>query len=389
MRSEDQKSIPLPLPSCPSPGFYMRILHLDTERTWRGGEAQLLHLAEGLAGRGHVCIVAGPPASPLLKRAVEKGLRTEGVSMPSEWSPTAVWRIARILKRERMDVIHMHTSHACTLGGWAARLAGVPARVISRRVDFSVRPNPFRKLKYQWGVDRIVAISEGVRDVLIKDGLDPGRIEVIRSGIDPRPFDPDYPPSEPRKEFGIPDPSPVIGCVAHLADHKGHRYLVEAAVRVAAEIPDVRFLLVGEGELRPKIELQIKELNLERHVILTGFRNDVPRLLAAMDIVVMASHLEGLGTSLLDAMAMARPVVATRVGGIPEIVMDGITGRLVPPRDPAALAGALIDLIRRPAERTEMGRAGRERMLSSFSAEAMVAATESLYLKILTAKKSL
>jgi L-malate glycosyltransferase len=367
----------------------MRILHLDTERTWRGGEAQLLHLAAGLAGRGHVCIVTGPPDSPLLKRVEEKGLKTEAVSMPTEWSPSATWRIARILKRERIDVIHMHTSHACTLGGWAARLAGVPVRIVSRRVDFSVRSNPFRKLKYQWGVDRIVAISEGVRDVLIKDGLDPARIEVIRSGIDPRPFDPGHPPSEPRKEFGIPDPSPVIGCVAHFADHKGHRYLIEAAARVAAEIPDVRFLLVGEGELRPKIELQIKELHLERHVILTGFRNDVPRLLAAMDIVVMASHLEGLGTSLLDAMAMARPVVATRVGGIPEIVMDGLTGRLVPPRDPVALAGALIDLIRRPAERKEMGRAGRERMLSVFSAEAMVAATEALYLKILTAKKRL
>jgi L-malate glycosyltransferase len=364
----------------------LRILHLDTERTWRGGEAQLLHLAVGLAGRGHFCVVAGQPAAPLLKRAAEKGLRTEAVSMPSEWSLSAAWAIARVLKRERIDVIHMHTSHACTLGGWAARMAGVPVRIISRRVDFSVRSNPFRKLKYQWGVDRIVAISGGVRDVLINDGLDPDRIEVIRSGIDPRPFDPGFPSGEARREFGIPEQSPVIGCVAHFADHKGHRYLVEAAARVAAEIPDVRFLLVGKGELRPQIELQIKELNLERHMILTGFRNDVPRLLAAMDIVVLSSHLEGLGTSLLDAMAMARPVVATRVGGIPEMVQDGVTGRLVPPRDPVALAGALIDLIRRPGERKRMGEAGRTRMLSAFSAEAMVSATEALYLRILTAK---
>ena len=120
----------------------LRILHLDTERTWRGGEAQLLHLAEGLTRRGHFCVVACPPGSPLLSRAAEKGLMTEGVAMPSEWSLSAVWTLAGILKRERVQVIHMHTSHACTLGGWAARLAGVPARVISRRVDSRCGPIP-------------------------------------------------------------------------------------------------------------------------------------------------------------------------------------------------------------------------------------------------------
>jgi glycosyltransferase involved in cell wall biosynthesis len=365
----------------------LRILHLDTERTWRGGEAQLLHLADGLARRGHFCIVAGQPDSPLLKRAGEKGLKTEAVAMPSEWSLKAVWSLASILKRERVQVLHMHTSHACTLGGWAGRLAGVPVRIISRRVDFSIRSNPFRKMKYQWGVDRIAAISEGVRDVLIRDGLDPNRIEVIRSGIDPRPFDPAYPAMEARREFGLSEKSPVIGCVAHFADHKGHRYLVDAAARVAAVIPGVRFLLVGDGELRQQIERQIKELKLEQHVILTGFRNDLPRLLAAMDIVVLSSHLEGLGTSLLDAMAMARPVVATRVGGIPEMVEDGVTGRLVPPRDPARLAEALIDLIHHPEDWKRMGLAGRSRMLAKFSAEAMVSATEALYLKIAADKK--
>jgi len=365
----------------------LRILHLDTERTWRGGEAQLLHLAEGLVRQGHFCIVAGQPGSPLLSRAAEKGLRTVAVKMPSEWSLSAVWTLARLLMREKIQVIHMHTSHACTLGGWAARLARTPVRIISRRVDFSVRSNPLRKVKYQWGVDRIVAISEGVRRVLIQDGLDPNRIVVVRSGIDPRPFNPNDPTGDARREFGIPDRSPVVGCVAHFADHKGHRYLIEAAVRVAAAVPDVRFLLVGDGELRPEIELQIKELKLERHVLLTGFRQDIPRLLAAMDIVVLSSHLEGLGTSLLDAMAMARPVVATRVGGIPEMVEDGVNGLLVPPRDPSALADALIALIDRPDERKRMGQAGRTRMLEKFSAEAMVAATEAVYRKILESKE--
>ena len=365
----------------------LRILHLDTERTWRGGEAQVLHLAEGLSQRGHFCIVAGQPGSPLLLHAAERGLVTEAVPMPSEWSLSAVLALAGILRRERIQVIHMHTSHACALGGWAARLARVPARLISRRVDFSLRGNPLRRLKYQWGVDRIVAISEGVKKVLVDDGLDPDRIEVIHSGIDPRPFHPDDSGADVRRELGLSERAPVIGCVAHFADHKAHRDLVEAAVRVAAASPESRFLLVGDGELRPAIERQIKELGLEKHFRLTGFRTDVPRLISAMDIVVLSSRQEGMGTSLLDAMASAKPVVATRTGGIPEIVEDGVNGRLVPPRDPGAMAEALLGLIGSPDDRTRMGTAGRAKVLDRFSAHSMVSATEALYLKILSDKQ--
>lgn len=364
----------------------MRILHLDTERTWRGGEAQLIHLSRSLAQRGHQSIVVGPPGSPLLNRAAELGMEAEAVPMPSEWNLAAIRTLTRILKRGRIQILHMHSSHACSLGGWAARLARVPVRIISRRVDFSVRSNPLRKMKYEWGVDRIVAISEGVRKVLVQDGLDPEKIEVIRSGIEPSRFDPNYPPTEARREFAIPDNAPVVGCVAHFADHKGHRYLIEAAARVVRSEPAVRFLLVGDGELKSDIERQINSLNMDRSVILTGFRSDIPRILAAMDIVTLASHKEGLGTSLLDAMAMARPVVATRVGGIPEMIQDGLNGILVSPKDPERLAEALIRLIRDEPARRRMGEAGRARVQSEFSAEAMARATEALYRRVMESK---
>jgi glycosyltransferase involved in cell wall biosynthesis len=175
----------------------------------------------------------------------------------------------------------------------------------------------------------------------------------------------------------------VIGCIAHFADHKDHRNLIAAAAQLAAARPDVRFLLVGEGELRPEIELQVNNLRLRDIIILVGFRSDIPQLLAAMDVVVLASHHEGLGTSLLDAMAMARPVVATAVGGIPEIVIEGETGRLVPPRDPVALADALLALVADAALRARLGAAGRKRLLERFSAEAMVERTESVYRALL------
>ena len=364
----------------------MRIAHLNTEHTWRGGEAQLLHLAEGLSRSGNDCLVVGQPDSAILKRAMDKGLETEAIPMSSEWSPSAILSLSKIFKQKEIQIIHMHTSHACTLGVWAARLAGVPVRVISRRVDFPLRGNPFRRFKYEWGVDRIIAISEGVRDVLIHDGLNPDRIELIHSGINPESFDPAYPTGETRAEFGIAPTSLVIGCVAHFADHKGHRYLIEAARQVVSVVPGARFLLVGDGELKHDVELMIDKLNLRKHFILTGFRNDIQRLLAAMDLVVLSSHLEGLGTSLLDAMAMARPVVATRVGGIPEMIEDGKNGCLVSPRDPAALADGMIELLKDPEKRKRMGKAGRMRVMKDFSAKAMVDRTEAIYRELLSEK---
>lgn len=364
----------------------MRVLHLDTERTWRGGEAQLLHLATGLARRGHVCVVVGQPDAPLLARAAAAGLAVEAIPMVSEWSPVAVARLARRLRAHAIEVLHMHTSHAAGIGAWAALVAGTPVRVISRRVDFRITANPLRRLKYDWAADRVLAISEGVRRVLIEGGVRPDRIEVVHSGIDPERFDPALAGALVRHEFGIPADAPVIGCIAHFADHKDHGTLIAAAARAVAARPETRVLLVGDGELRPKIEHQVNHLRLRDNIILAGFRTDIPQLLAAMDIVTLASHHEGLGTSLLDAMAMARPVVATAVGGIPEIVVDGETGRLVPPRDPAALADALLALIADPTACARLGAAGRRRMLERFSAAAMVERTEAVYRTLLAAR---
>lgn len=365
----------------------LRIVHINTERTWRGGEAQLLHLSKGLSKRGHRQWVVGQPGSPLLERAGTEGLETVALPMQSEFSLPAIWRLARLFRELQVQVVHMHTSHACTIGGMAAKIAAVPVKIISRRVDFSIRSNPFRKLKYGWGADRIIAISEGVRDVLIRDGINPEQIVVIRSGIDLSGFDPTIPPELFRKEIGVDSATPIIGNIAHFADHKGHRYLIEAAGRVVAQIPDARFVLVGDGELRKTVEEQVARLGLSKTVIFTGFRTDIPKILAAIDLFVLSSHLEGLCSSIMDAMAMGIAVVATRTGGVPEVVEEGVTGLLVPPRDPVALSGAILRLMGDPKRRRQMGQAGRRRVTARFSAEVMVEATEKLYRLILAQKK--
>jgi glycosyltransferase involved in cell wall biosynthesis len=174
-----------------------------------------------------------------------------------------------------------------------------------------------------------------------------------------------------------------VGNIAALVPHKGQRHLVDAAALVRRYVPDAHFIIMGEGELRGALERQVKDLHLEHHVLLPGFRAEVLPLLKAFDVFVMSSVTEGLGTSLLDAMAAARPIVATRAGGMPEVVVDGETGLLVPIRDPDRLATAIVRLLKDPALRSRFGQAGLDRVRAEFSVARMVDATAALYERML------
>src|SRR5262249_52553743 len=184
------------------------------------------------------------------------------------------------------------------------------------------------------------------------------------------------------QEFWLPRHAPVVGNVAALVPHKGQRHLIEAARLVIQEMPDVRFVILGEGELREALERQVREHHLEKHILLPGFRTDVLRCLKSFDLFVMSSVTEGLGTSLLDAMACTRAVVATNVGGIPEIVEDRRTGLLVAPRDHAAMADAIVRLLGDNAARVRMGEACLARVQATFTVERMVAGTAAVYARV-------
>ena len=176
--------------------------------------------------------------------------------------------------------------------------------------------------------------------------------------------------------FWLPHHAPVVGNVAALVPHKGQRHLIEAAHLVVQEVPDARFVILGEGELREQLERQVREHHLEKHVLLPGFRTDVLGCIKGFDLFAMSSVTEGLGTSLLDAMACGRPIVATRAGGIPEVVEDGETGLLVPPRDHAAMAQAIVRLLANEAIAARgWARPGLARVRERFTVERMVAET--------------
>jgi glycosyltransferase involved in cell wall biosynthesis len=276
--------------------------------------------------------------------------------------------------------VHAHDPHAVALGAQAIAMLAAgerPALVAARRVDFHIKKNTFSRWKYRQ-VDRFVCASEAIRKILIADGIPAERTVTVHEGIDLHHVRA-QPPLSVHAELYLPKDAPLVGNVAALAPHKGHRYLIDAAAQVVRQVPDVRFVILGEGELRGALERQIHELHLERHVLLAGFRPDALRLLKTFDVFVLASVTEGLGTSLLDAMACEKPIVATTAGGIPEVVQHGVNGLLVPPRNVPALARALVKLLRDAPLRQRLAHAGARIVAERFTAERMVRETLVVY----------
>jgi glycosyltransferase involved in cell wall biosynthesis len=230
-------------------------------------------------------------------------------------------------------------------------------------------------------VDCFICASEAIRQMIVADGVPAARTVTVHEGIDLERVE-TAPRANLHEELFLPHQAPIVGNVAALVPHKGQRHLVEAATLVVRKVPDARFVIAGEGELRAALERQIREHRLEKHVLLAGFRPDVLSLHKAFDIFVMSSITEGLGTSLLDAMAAAKPIVATATGGIPEVVVDGVTGMLVSPRDDAALAAAIVQLLKNPELRQRMGFAGLARARELFSAERMLKETLKVYQRV-------
>jgi glycosyltransferase involved in cell wall biosynthesis len=358
-------------------------LHIDTSRTWRGGQNQVLLTINGLLEIGHRAALVAHPDGVLRRRAAE-GLDLIPLTPRTEMDLSAAWRLSRVIRRLQPDIVHAHDPHGIAMASLALSLgsaSGIAAVLVaSRRVDFHLKSNSFSRWKHRQ-VDCFIAASDAIRQMLISDGVAAERTTTVHEGIDLR-----HVLAAPRvnvhEAFWLPHQAPVVGNVAALVPHKGQRHLIEAAHLVVREIPDARFVILGEGELREPLERQVRDHHLEKHVLLPGFRTDVLGCIKGFDLFAMSSVTEGLGTSLLDAMACSRAVVATRAGGIPEIVEDGATGTLVPPRDPAAMAHEIIRLLRDEALRRRMGEAGSARVTARFTVERMVEETAAVYARV-------
>jgi glycosyltransferase involved in cell wall biosynthesis len=335
-------------------------------------------------------IVAGQPDGRFVTRAREGGLETAPVRMRSAWDLSAAARLTRLIRGEGVSVVHTHSSVDGWLGGLAARAARVPV-VRTRHVSIPVRRgfNPV----YTWLADRVITSGEAIRRIILAAGVPAGRVVAIPAGVDldtlpfrTAPFRTGAPAALPNLRLS----SPVIGCVAMFRGSKGHAHLLEAFAAVRAIHPTATLLLVGDGIRRTWVEGLAREAGLAEHVVFTGFSDDVPALLAMMDCFVLAStRTEGVPQSLLQAFAAGVPVVASDIGGVPEVVADGVTGLLAKSGSAAALAAGIARVLSDTPGAVRRAEAARALVEERFSHAASISRLLQLYGELLAAAPTL
>jgi glycosyltransferase involved in cell wall biosynthesis len=379
-----------------------RICHVTKATGVAGSEKHLLILLTGLdKAKYQVTLVLlverDKPLDDYALQLEEGGVQVRRVLIRGDINPLLVWRLYQLLREGNYDLIHTHLIHADLYGTLAAKLAGVPIIISTKHNDNAFRRHPFYALLDRLAskfADKIIVISDHLKRFFVEiERLDPRKMTRIYYGLDTgwvegggshtaRPI-------SVQEELGIPPDTPLAGIIARLNPQKGHTYLVTAFAKVVGSLPEARLLIVGDGNLRGDLERQTRELRITRQVTFTGWRDDIPRIMAALNLLILPSLWEGFGLVLLEAMMIGKPIVASRVSAIPEIVVDGVTGLLVPPRDPEALAKAIIALLQDKERADVMGRAGQERVKRYFSVDRMVQQTETLYGELVRGKMRL
>jgi glycosyltransferase involved in cell wall biosynthesis len=343
-----------------------------------------MHTVMGLRARRYRAALVAHPEGELYRRMSE-GTDLIPLAPRNEIDLAAAWRLSRVLKQLMPDVIHAHDPHGVAMAATARSIASpspMPRLIATRRIEFRVARNSFSRWKYGQ-VDCFVAISEAVRERLISDGIRREQTTVVHEGVDVERIV-QLPAANVHAAFFLPTHAPIVGNIGALVAQKGQQHLIDAAAIVVRAVPDSRFVICGDGELRPALEEQIKRKHLERHVLLAGFRPDVLELLKGFDLFALSSLQEGLCTSLVDAMAASKAAVATQVGGVPEVVAAGKTGFLVPPRNHEAMADRIITLLKDDALRARMGEAALQRAREHFTVDRMVEGTVATYEKLLS-----
>lgn len=299
-----------------------------------------------------------------------------------------LYRLTRLARRERVDIIHTFFEKSEVMGWMISRLAGIPRWITARRDLGFKRKGIYRTIFRLASNDccRCVAVCRAVGDQALAEGsISSEKIEIIYNGLDISPYQERIDTVEIRRALGVSVTAPLVGMVANMNfEIKGHRHFLEAARRILGHIPNAEFLLVGEGPLRGRFQALAGELGIEARVHFLGARNDTPAILSVLDVSVLCSTSEGMSNVILESMAAGKPVVATRVGGNPELVTEGVTGLLAPPADPDALADAILSLLRDPDAARAMGVAARERVVREFTVEAMVRKHERLYQRMMS-----
>ncbi len=317
----------------------MRVLHLSSERTWRGGEQQIAYLIRESASMGADSFVACRRGSAFEGYCERERIPHASLAFANEFDFGTAWAIRSLCRDKSIDLVHLHTGHSHAIGVWSHILGGRAPLVLHRRVDFPVRNNPLSRLKFNYrGIRRIICISNRTREVLQPFLRNPGVCRTVYSGIDPARFRNAANHGILHREYGLPAQDRIVANISAIAPHKDHRTFLETAARLVNTGAAARFFIIGDGAGRHELQRQVDERRLGSHVFLTGHRNDIADIFREIDVFLITSSQEGLGTTILDAFCNRVPVVATAGGGIPEIVRHEETGLLAPVQDAEALA---------------------------------------------------
>jgi len=354
----------------------VKILHVDTEKGWRGGQQQLLYLLRGLREKGVECAVACRVNSETFSRFSEEGFRV----IPLKGNQTSdLFRLGAVAKE--FDLVHAHAAKAHTVSALSKKFHKRPV-VYTRRVDYPPKRNRLTELKYRL-TDRVAAVVGAVRGVL-KERFPDLKVEVIYSAVDLREVESSFDPEKARKIRRELGGEPLIGTLAALTEQKDIPNFIEAAQIVLRELPRAKFVVFGEGKLREELQRLIERKGLKEKFILYGFVKEPALYAGALDIFVLPSKNEGIGGANLIAMALKVPVVATDVGGVGEVVIDGQTGILVPPSNPKALAEAVLRLARDGKLKKRVAEKAYQLVKEKFTVEPMVNSYLNLYGEVLS-----
>ncbi|MHC4217540.1 MAG: glycosyltransferase [Planctomycetota bacterium] len=360
----------------------LTVVHISTRPDFYGGENLALLTMRGTVELGHRCLALARRGGEFAQRARDEGYDV-GTFRGNGRDPVSIWRIRRRLAALKPDVVHFEDAHAVTSGGLAALGLGIRARVAARRCEYVSRV----PAKYRYLCDAIIADSRSVAESCYAAGLPRDRVHVIHDGVDPGRARSGS-RQRGRRALDLGDDDVLLLTIASLERAKGHTDLLQALPRVFADHPRAVVALAGDGALRDTLLDESRRLDIDDRVRFLGYRDDVPDLLHAADLLLHPSRVEPLGSSLIDAMLARAAIVTTTTGGIPELVgpIDGepAVAFLAPPADPTALADAILEALGSPQQRREMVERAEQRAVQRFTAETMVRDTVAVYRHLLT-----
>jgi glycosyltransferase involved in cell wall biosynthesis len=362
----------------------MRVLHLSSERTWRGGEQQMAYLIEESEKLGVHNFVAARKGSAFEGYCLDKNIPLISLGFKNEFHIPTSLGIKSYCEKNKIDIIHMHSSHSHALGVLSDLMGNKAKLILSRKVDFAVKKNFASKFKFNYkGINAIICVSNAIKEIVSVDLKRKDILYVAHDGISLERFSTSKDNNTLHEEFLLNREQKIVANISAVADHKDYFTFVDTAALILEERKDVTFFIIGDGPMFSDIEKYIKERNLQKNIVMTGFRDDIPDIIREIDVFLMSSKTEGLGSTILDAFANHIPMVATQAGGIPEIVNHNDTGLTAAVKDSKKLAVHVGHLLDNPGLAEALSNNAYSLLLRKFTKDKMALANVAIYKKVL------